>query len=327
MSDHLDESVSNGAPVDDEAEDVPETGPGGGGAGGDSEPVVETVVGGAEVVEGYDPPAPPEGGTGAKLGPETVGAEAELDLTLDQFRIDIGNASFGFGPETVHGADDRVQITDRTANYPWRVHSSLLITAADNSSWIGTGWFISPNVLITAGHVVFIKGSGVPGRDGWVNSIRVIPGRNGSEKPYGEATSTRFYSVRGWTEQADREYDYGAIILDSRLGDRTGWFGFGVYGDADLAIVTANISGYPGDKPSGTQWYGARQVDSTGSRKVFYDVDTAGGQSGSAVYRIKDGHRYGIAVHAYGGPTVNSGTRINRAVFDNMKKWKTNHAL
>ncbi|MEC4017200.1 hypothetical protein [Streptomyces sp. H27-D2] len=45
---------------------------------------------------------------------------------------DIGEASFGPLPphaETVHGPDDRVQITD-TAVYPWRVHCSLLITAA-----------------------------------------------------------------------------------------------------------------------------------------------------------------------------------------------------
>ena len=46
--------------------------------------------------------------------------------------------------------------------YPWRVHASLLITAADGSNWIGTGWFVSPRVLVTAGHCVFIKGSGVP---------------------------------------------------------------------------------------------------------------------------------------------------------------------
>ena len=100
---------------------------------------------------------------------------------------DIGEASFGPPPpiaETVHGPDDRVQITN-TAAYPWRVNSSLLITAADGSMWIGTGWFIGPHSLMTAGHVVYIKNSGVPGRDGWVRSINVMPGRNGSSLPYG----------------------------------------------------------------------------------------------------------------------------------------------
>lgn len=328
MTDRLDESVTNGQQIDDESEDAPETGPGSEGAAAAPAAEVEAAADEMEDVAGYQAPVSPTSAeTALGFQPESAAEAAGPDPTLDEYRFDIGNASFGFGPETVHGIDDRVQITDRTRNYPWRVHCSLLIKAADNSSWIGTGWFISPNVLITAGHVVYIHGSGVPGRDGWVNSMRVIPGRNGSVKPYGEATSTRFFSVRGWTENGDPEYDYGAIVLDEPLGSRTGWFGFGVYNDADLGNVTANISGYPGDKPSGTQWYAARRVDSVGPRKVFYDVDTAGGQSGSAVYRIKNGQRYGVAVHAYGGAVVNSGTRINRAVFDNMRAWKNDNAL
>jgi len=77
-----------------------------------------------------------------------------------------------------------------------------------------------------------------------------------------------------------------------------------------------------GDKPSGTQWYDARKIDSVNSRKVFYDIDTAGGQSGSAVYRIVNGNRYAFAVHAYGGASTNSGTRIVTPVFNNFVAWK-----
>jgi glutamyl endopeptidase len=140
---------------------------------------------------------------------------------------DIAVASFGPTPEAILGADDRVQIHSTTA-YPWRANASLLITAADGSSWIGTGWFISPRTLITAGHCVCIKNSGVAGRDGWVRSIRVMPGRNGSTLPYGSATSSSFRSVTAWTVSGDHNYDYGAIILPTPLGSTTGWYGFGV---------------------------------------------------------------------------------------------------
>ena len=64
--------------------------------------------------------------------------------------------------------------------------------------------------------------------------------------------------------------------------------------------VLHDISGYPGDKPDGTQWYAARRIASVAARKVYYDIDTFGGQSGSAVYRIVDGKRYAFAIHAYG---------------------------
>jgi V8-like Glu-specific endopeptidase len=237
---------------------------------------------------------------------------------------DIGEASFRTPAaviETVHGVDNRVQIT-ATNVYPWRASASLLITAADGSLWIGTGWFIGPHTLMTAGHVVYIKNSGIPGRDGWVRSIQVMPGRNGSSLPYGSVTSSNFHSVTGWTNNGDENYDYGAIIIPTELGDTVGWFGFGVYPDADLVASIGNITGYPGDKPEGTQWYDSRKIASVNSRKVYYDIDTAGGQSGSAVYRIINGNRYAIAVHAYGGATTNSGTRIVTPVYNNMVAWK-----
>jgi glutamyl endopeptidase len=223
-------------------------------------------------------------------------------------------------PETVIGTDDRIQITN-TSVYPWRVHASLRITAADNSTWIGTGWFIGAHTLATAGHVVFIYAPGTA-RHGWVRSIQVMPGRNGSTLPYGSVTSSDFRSVNGWTQSGNENYDYGAIRTPTELGNTVGWFGFGVYSDSSLLSSTANISGYPGDKPSGTQWYHARQVASVNSRKVYYAADTTGGQSGSAVYHVISGSRYGIAIHAYGGATANSGTRIVQDVYNNLVAWK-----
>jgi len=234
---------------------------------------------------------------------------------------DIGEASFGSTQKTVHGTDNRVQITN-TAIYPWRAHCSLLITAADNSMWIGTGWFIGPHTVMTAGHVVCIKNSGVAGRDGWVKNILVMPGRNGSSLPYGSVTSTSFRSVTGWTQDGSQYYDYGAIILPTNLGNTTGWFGFGVYSDSDLVASVGNIAGYPGDKPTGTLWYDYHKIASVNTRKVYYDIDTYGGQSGSSVYRITNSGRYGIAIHAYGGATTNSGTRIVTPAYNNMVTWK-----
>ena len=287
---------------------------------------------GMEVVEGYTPPAaemgmlsaPPEGGRAMEAQRRALTEIPGLWMAPDTSGLaDVGEASFGAPPqlEVVIGTDDRVQIT-ATSIYPWRIHASLLITAADNSQWIGTGWFIGPHTLITAGHCVFIKNSGVPGRDGWAKRITVMPGRNGSTLPFGSVISTSFRSVTGWTVSGNQNYDYGAIIIPSELGSTTGWLGFGVWGDSELTASVGNISGYPGDKPSGTQWYHARKIVSVNSRKVYYDIDTAGGQSGSAVYRIISGARYGVAVHAYGGATANSGTRIVSPVYNNMLAWK-----
>lgn len=270
---------------------------------------------GLEAVEGY------------RLLTESAAEAGTLAAALSF--PDIGEASYGPLPaeltrqvlETVHGPDDRVQITN-TAAFPWRMHCSLRIKSRDGAFYSGTGWFVGPHTLMTAGHVVYIRNSGVPGRDGWVQSIEVMPGRNGASLPYGSVTSTSFRSVVGWTQNGDPNYDYGAIILPSDLGNTTGWFGFGAYDDATLLASTGNIAGYPADKPAGTQWYAARRIDSVGPRKVYYDIDTFGGQSGSCVYRIVNGQRYAMAVHAYGGATTNSGTRIVSGVYQNILNWK-----
>ena len=257
---------------------------------------------------------------------EVVATEREMAGEEPEVFPDIGLASFPPPPgrifaEAILGTDDRVQIND-TFVFPYRAVASLQITATDGSRWLGTGWFIGPRTLVTAGHCVYIKNSGVPGRDGWVRNITVIPGRYGSNKPFGQAISTKFKSVSGWTNNGDEKQDYGAIILPTPLGNTVGTFGFGVYADADLLAATANISGYPGDKLAGTQWFHARQVTSVGPQKVFYDVDTMGGQSGAPVWRVLGGQRIAIAVHAYGGTTANSGTRITAAVNANLIAWK-----
>ena len=101
-------------------------------------------------------------------------------------------------------------------------------------------------------------------------------------------------------------------FLVPRLGER----------NAELAGAVANVTGYPGDKPSGTLWYDTKQVAAVSPTKVHYDIDTAGGQSGAVVYVIRDGARVGVAVHAYGGATTNSGTRISEPVFQNLTNWK-----
>jgi V8-like Glu-specific endopeptidase len=250
------------------------------------------------------------------------GSQAELWTAPMADLPDIGEASFGppgATAETVHGPDDRAQITN-TAAYPWRTQCSLAITAADGSGWIGSGTFIGPRTVLTAGHCVHIKNSGVAGRDGWVRSIAVMPGRNGATLPYGSQTSSTFRSVSGWTVQGNQEYDYAVIIVPVTFN--VGWLGYWNFSDADLLAAVGNIAGYPGDKPAGTMWYDSRRIASIGPRKVHYDIDTAGGQSGSGVYRYLNNERHVFAVHAYGGGTTNSGTRLNGEVVTNIAGWR-----
>jgi len=218
-------------------------------------------------------------------------------------------------PESVCGRDDRVRVSPATG-IPWRWISQLIITMPNGAGFRGTGWFIGPRCVMTAGHCVYSKANG-----GWARRIEVIPGMDGASRPYGSAVGTSFRSVTGWTNNTDPNFDYGCIILPTPLGNTTGYFGFASLSDSSLQNLLINNSGYAGDKPFGTQWFNAGRITTVGPRKIYYMVDTFGGQSGSPVWRYLNGQRHAVGVHAYGG-CPNSATRIVRAVFDNMLAWR-----
>ena len=220
--------------------------------------------------------------------------------------------------EVVIGADDRVKINNTTV-YPWRCICSLDITAADGSTWIGTGWLVAPRTIVTAGHCVWIHSRG-----GRVASIRVMPGRNGpaTETPFKSCLATHVRTTVKWIEDKDSDRDYGCVLLPQSFMDYSSLGTFGYASLSDLENMTVNLSGYPGDKPTGTQWFHSRKIKSVESRRFYYDIDTAGGQSGAPVWRFKDNQRHAVGIHTNGNSTGNSAVRITSAVFDNIKAWK-----
>jgi glutamyl endopeptidase len=221
-------------------------------------------------------------------------------------------------PETVYGTDDRRRI-DNTRVTPFAKICYLTIVAADNSRWIGTGWFAKPNLVITAGHCLYIHDRG-----GWVKSVTVIPGSDGNNRPFGQQeVSTRFLrSTQGWVGQKSMAYDYGAIILPTipgrqPLGSSVGTFGYGSFSTQELASFNVNISGYPGDKEAGTQWYDGKRLKQVLDLQLQYEIDTYGGQSGAPVW-IKNEQRTVVGIHNYGG---NYATRLTSDVMANIDRW------
>jgi V8-like Glu-specific endopeptidase len=219
--------------------------------------------------------------------------------------------------EVIVDQDDREQVTDTTA-FPFRCICSLTITAQDGSKWIGTGWLAGPSTVVTAGHCVFLHGSG-----GWPARIDVFPARNGPNKPYA-FTSTSFRSVKGWTRDQKPANDYGAIILPQPAV--VGFFGYKVMTDEELSGRVVSVYGYPSDKEPGTLWGHYRQLTQILPRQLVYNIATIGGQSGAPVWD-KDGEdRFVVGIHNYGDVSGNSATRITAAVYDNIDAWKAQTA-
>ena len=246
--------------------------------------------------------------------PSNLGPNADVDALDVQINQRIDEDRAAGRDNSVIGADDRVRISPTTA-YPWRAMTKLRMTFPSGRQFICSGAMVAAKYTLTAGHCVFSHDEG-----GWATSIEVIPGLDGTYKPYGSAFATRMRSYQGWTQNRDANHDFALITLDRTIGNSTGWFGYGSY--AVVNNLTANLGGYPGDRDNGLRlYYHSNPVVSSTSQRVSYTTDTAGGQSGSGVYRITNGSRYIFAVHTNGGTSSNSGTRITSSRFSDLQTW------
>src|ERR1700674_3754442 len=172
-------------------------------------------------------------------------------------------------------SDTRTPVSPATSG-PWRWIAKLEIMAT-NGIFGCTGYFVGPHNLFTAGHCLF---GAEFGGTGYPISIRVIPGKDGSGEPYGSQYASGLHASAGWVAYGVPSEDYGLLTLpDDSLGNAVGWF---TYGAPSGTYTNANLSGYPGDKPYGTQW--RDHGDIVGYSPLFgtmsYDMYTYHGQSG-----------------------------------------------
>ena len=224
--------------------------------------------------------------------------------------------SSGVRPNSVIGADGR-SLVNPTTGYPAR--ATVLITRPGYSPWC-TGWMISKDTLLTAGHCVYSGGAGGT----WYGGLQFKPGSNGGTAPYGTCSARGTWALNGWVNSADWNYDTGIIKLNCTVGNTVGWYGM-YWQTASLNGVGTTVQGYPGDKPS-TQWISYDYVRASETEKIYYQNDTIGGESGSPVWTYRSSGACtgycGLAVHAYGvggsgyAATNNSGTRITQAKYN-----------
>lgn len=247
-------------------------------------------------------------GTG-DLTPSTDGSYDEKQNSLEEITLN-----------GVIGKDNRTRVNN-TTTYPHRAITYLEIRYPKSKSPIQcTGFFVNPDTVVTAGHCLHNKNQG-----GWVKSVKVIPGKNGKSHPYSHVWGTTAYSVKGWTEYQDPNFDYGAVKVERKLGNTVGWLGY-EWQSSTLSGTNVTVQGYPDSKPLGTMWKHSGEIILTEPYTIRYTIDTSPGQSGGPVYKSNN-KAVGINTkeHWVGDKKnfiYNSGTRITKSVYDNISYWK-----
>lgn len=224
-------------------------------------------------------------------------------------------ATAGAGVMNVHLPDDRVQVPD-ASRFPGSAIAQLIVTARDGQEFGATGTFIRPHVLLTAAHVLFVPGQSAA--SGTVLNIVVVPGRNGpGPGPFGVTSASHLYAPALWQTHSLPDFDYGLIFVPPLPA--AGAFELAALPDHRLQNLGVLISGYPVDKPLGTQWYDRRSIAAVSAGQVAYDIDTETGQSGSAVFHMDGADAVAVAIHRFGDSNVNHGTRITAAILADIQ--------
>jgi V8-like Glu-specific endopeptidase len=223
------------------------------------------------------------------------------------------------------GQDGRQDVPDANA-WPWRAICAIEVVSP-SSVRKGTGWFVGPNTVITAAHVLTGHLGAIPSANALTLTVR--PGRQGEESPWGAWPSKKWAVSQAWRSTRDPGADLGAIFLSGNPGASVGSLAVRLWSEEASSVA---VAGYPLAGGGGRQLQHRDSVHHTDPTRLYYGVDTTEGQSGGPVLLGDPAEGVVIGIHAYGfeglpeplrGNHWNSGVRVTASILSQLLAWRS----
>ena len=188
-------------------------------------------------------------------------------------------------PTTVFAPDERRIFQD--TSYPWGT-----VGLVQTPHGTGSGVMIGPRHMLTVSHVIDWNVQ-PPFAANWV---KFTPSYFDGNEPFGHAFSTNIYwfnkdDGNNSINQTEEQYDYVVLVLDSRIGELTGWMGARGYTDSWDGLNVWSHMGYPGDLNNGQRpsWQSPFTLDGDSNESddheaILHTADVFPGQSGGPMF-------------------------------------------
>lgn len=219
-------------------------------------------------------------------------------------------------PSSIIGGDERFEVSS-PSTFPNSTVAYLEAEFPDGTLGIGTAFVWYKDLALTAGHCIYDSEHG-----GWATKVTIWPGKKGYglwNNPYGTAQASQMHISTSFMNNGTASEDWGLLELNSDIGNNCGWRGI-AYSEDYSGFLNQNVT-LPG-YPSSHRYYqhqATGPVKITSSTKLYYDIDTERGQSGSPIWDSA-GYCIGIHVHGtYDGMPWNSCTNITKSKFEFFK--------
>jgi V8-like Glu-specific endopeptidase len=192
---------------------------------------------------------------------------------------------------TIFTPDDRFTFNDTA--FPWCTTGRV-----DTPGGQASGVMVGPRHMLTCGHVIQWNADGTTG---WV---KFTPAYFDGSAPFGVAWGTMVYwegvqVVGPSIDTAEGQHDYVAVVLDTRIGDLTGWMGSRSWSDDWDGEPYWSHIGYPGDLAGGQRpsYQGSIALDGSffdpeDHSRIFHQGDVWPGQSGGPFFAWWDGEAW-----------------------------------